>query len=75
MYRTGSDKLPVYVYKRKNRNEVVTVIRKVKGNEEQLRKELEFLCRCRVSVGKSGFLEVPGQHRRVIKAYLQSIGY
>eukprot|EP00928_Gymnodinium_smaydae_P010009 TRINITY_DN13758_c0_g2_i1.p1 TRINITY_DN13758_c0_g2~~TRINITY_DN13758_c0_g2_i1.p1 ORF type:complete len:242 (+),score=41.19 TRINITY_DN13758_c0_g2_i1:69-728(+) len=75
VHRTGSDKLPVYVYKRKNRNEVVTVVRKVRGSEEDLRRELEFLCRCRVSVGRSGFLEVPGHHKRAIKAYLRSIGY
>eukprot|EP00929_Paragymnodinium_shiwhaense_P114103 TRINITY_DN82417_c0_g1_i1.p1 TRINITY_DN82417_c0_g1~~TRINITY_DN82417_c0_g1_i1.p1 ORF type:complete len:247 (-),score=41.66 TRINITY_DN82417_c0_g1_i1:77-817(-) len=75
VYRTASDNLPVYVYKRKNRNEAVTVIRKVRGDEESFRKELEFLCRARVSFGKSGFLEVPGNHRRIICAYLRSIGY
>eukprot|EP00747_Dinoflagellata_sp_TGD_P168653 gnl/TRDRNA2_/TRDRNA2_195576_c0_seq1.p1 gnl/TRDRNA2_/TRDRNA2_195576_c0~~gnl/TRDRNA2_/TRDRNA2_195576_c0_seq1.p1 ORF type:complete len:168 (+),score=17.64 gnl/TRDRNA2_/TRDRNA2_195576_c0_seq1:56-559(+) len=75
VHRTGSDNLPVYVYKRNNRNHIVTVVRKVRGNEEEFRRELEYLCRCRVSIGKSGYLEIPGNHRRAVKAYLSSIGY
>eukprot|EP00927_Polykrikos_kofoidii_P075757 TRINITY_DN7220_c0_g1_i1.p1 TRINITY_DN7220_c0_g1~~TRINITY_DN7220_c0_g1_i1.p1 ORF type:complete len:185 (+),score=23.84 TRINITY_DN7220_c0_g1_i1:76-630(+) len=73
--RTGADNLPVYVYKRLNRNHDVTVIRKMKGDAEEFRRELEFICRCRVTVGKSGFFEVPGNHRRVIKEYFKSIGF
>eukprot|EP00746_Dinoflagellata_sp_MGD_P045117 gnl/MRDRNA2_/MRDRNA2_210538_c0_seq1.p1 gnl/MRDRNA2_/MRDRNA2_210538_c0~~gnl/MRDRNA2_/MRDRNA2_210538_c0_seq1.p1 ORF type:complete len:192 (+),score=7.13 gnl/MRDRNA2_/MRDRNA2_210538_c0_seq1:76-651(+) len=73
--RTKSDNMPVYVYHRRNRNICVTVVRKVKGDQEEFRKELEFLCRCRITVGKSGFLEIPGNHRRTVSAYLRGIGY
>mmetsp|Transcript_139974 Transcript_139974/g.390216 ORF Transcript_139974/g.390216 Transcript_139974/m.390216 type:complete len:160 (-) Transcript_139974:381-860(-) len=75
VHRTASDNIPVYVFKRKNRTEAVTVIRKVRGNVDELRKELECLCQCRFAYGKNGFLEAVGNHRKVIKAYLKSIGY
>mmetsp|Transcript_134705 Transcript_134705/g.190455 ORF Transcript_134705/g.190455 Transcript_134705/m.190455 type:complete len:128 (+) Transcript_134705:62-445(+) len=73
--RTSSDNLPVYVVKRKNRSEDVTIVRKVRGDPEALKRELEFLCRTKVSFGKSGFLQLVGNHRRAIKEYLKSIGY
>ncbi|CAE7815140.1 img2 [Symbiodinium sp. CCMP2592] len=73
--RTSSDNLPVYVVKRKNRSEDVTIVRKVRGDPEALKRELEFLCRTKVSYGKSGFLQLVGNHRRAIKEYLKSIGY
>ncbi|CAE7880608.1 img2 [Symbiodinium microadriaticum] len=73
--RTSSDNLPVYVVKRKNRSEDVTIIRKVRGDPQALKRELEFLCRTKVSYGKSGFLQIVGNHRRAIKEYLKSIGY
>merc|ERR1719282_1488387 len=75
VHRTQSDNIPVYVFKRKNRNEAVTVIRKLRGDSEALRKELQYLCQCPVIYGKNGFLEMVGNHRRIIKAYLRSIGY
>ena len=56
-------------------NEDVTVIKKIRGDPEAFRKEIEFLCQTRASYGKSGFLQIVGNHRRVIKGYLQSIGY
>ncbi|CAJ1360877.1 unnamed protein product [Effrenium voratum] len=60
---------------RKNRTEDVTVVKKVRGDREALKREIEFLCGTRASYGKSGFLEVVGNHRRAIKGYLRSIGY
>ncbi|CAE8593695.1 unnamed protein product [Polarella glacialis] len=53
----------------------VQVVKKTRGDQEELRKELEYLCRCRVTYDKSGFLSLVGNHRRTIKAYLRSIGY
>mmetsp|Transcript_48396 Transcript_48396/g.128166 ORF Transcript_48396/g.128166 Transcript_48396/m.128166 type:complete len:164 (-) Transcript_48396:371-862(-) len=73
--RTSSQNLPVYVVKRQNRNQAVTVIRKVKGNKEAFIRELEFLCRCKVKIGKSGFLELPGNRRVQVLEYLRSVGY
>ena len=97
--------------------EDVTVIKKIRGDPEAFRREIEFLCQTRASYGKSGFLQIVGNHRtggrkgrltwyhpgpwkndcsclgalirptracdwstlpvfrRVIKGYLQSIGY
>ena len=51
------------------------MIKKIRGDPEAFRKEIEFLCQTRASYGKSGFLQIVGNHRRVIKGYLQSIGY
>ena len=43
VHRTASDNLPVYVVKQKNRTEDVTVIRKLRGDSEALKRELEPL--------------------------------
>jgi len=75
VHRTQSDNVPVYVFHRKNRTEQITVIRKVRGSAEDLRRELAYLCRAPVSYNSSGCLQVVGNHRRIIKAYLRSIGY
>ena len=74
VHRTASDNLPVYVVKQKNRTEDVTVVRKLRGDSEALKKELEplgassaqrhsaleprFLCQTRASYGKSGYLQL-----------------
>mmetsp|Transcript_60454 Transcript_60454/g.136070 ORF Transcript_60454/g.136070 Transcript_60454/m.136070 type:complete len:167 (-) Transcript_60454:24-524(-) len=73
--RTSSDNLPVYLQKRLNGNVAMTVIRKVRGNDKVLRKELEVLCQKKVHVGRSGYLEIMGNHVGKVKAYLKSIGY
>ncbi|CAE8588881.1 unnamed protein product, partial [Polarella glacialis] len=75
VHRTASDNLPVYVISRNKRSVDITVVKKTRGDQEELRKELEYLCRCRVTYDKSGFLSLVGNHRRTIKAYLRSIGY
>lgn len=73
--RTRSDNIPVYVYRRLNRNLAVTVVRKVRGDLETLRRELEVLCRRRVEEKPGGVLEIQGNYRRQIKAYFKGIGY
>mmetsp|Transcript_56507 Transcript_56507/g.104632 ORF Transcript_56507/g.104632 Transcript_56507/m.104632 type:complete len:163 (-) Transcript_56507:117-605(-) len=73
--RTCSDNLPVYLQKRLNGNMVMTVIRKVRGDDAALKKELEVLCQKKVHVGRSGYLEIMGNHTGKVKAYLRSIGY
>mmetsp|Transcript_10113 Transcript_10113/g.22748 ORF Transcript_10113/g.22748 Transcript_10113/m.22748 type:complete len:167 (+) Transcript_10113:118-618(+) len=73
--RTGSDNLPVYLQKRLNGNTMLTLVRKVGGDDEALRRELEVLCQKKVHVGRSGYLEINGNHKNKVKAYLQSIGY
>mmetsp|Transcript_16680 Transcript_16680/g.29188 ORF Transcript_16680/g.29188 Transcript_16680/m.29188 type:complete len:137 (-) Transcript_16680:27-437(-) len=75
VHRTASDNLPVYVLRRHKRTEDITVIKKLRGDQEALRKELEYLCRTRVTYSKSGYLQLVGNHRRVIKEYLRSVGY
>merc|ERR1712129_587054 len=75
VHRTKSDNIPVYVFHRKNRSEQLTVVRKVRGNPEELRKELQYLCRCPAKFNANGFIELVGNHRRLIKAYLRSLNY
>lgn len=73
--RTNADNLPVYVYHKNNKTLAITVIRKVRGDVEKLKTELEFICRCRIDEKPGGILEIPGNHRRVVKSYLKGIGY
>ena len=75
VHRTASDNLPVYVIKRLNRTQDVTVVKKLRGDPDAFKREIEFLCQARASYGKSGFLQIVGNHKRVIKGYLRSIGY
>ena len=73
--RTSSDNLPVYVVKRRIDRRTSRSSAKFGGTPQALKRELEFLCRTKVSYGKSGFLQIVGNHRRAIKEYLKSIGY
>eukprot|EP00434_Breviolum_minutum_P012297 symbB.v1.2.010838.t1/scaffold683.1/size173061/11 len=75
VHRTASDNLPVYVIKRLNRTQDVTVVKKLRGDPDAFKREIEFLCQARARYGKSGFLQIVGNHKRVIKGYLRSIGY
>ena len=75
VHRTASDNLPVYVIKRLNRTQDVTVVKKLRGDPDAFKREIEFLCQARASYGKSGFLQIVGNHKHVIKGYLRSIGY
>ncbi|PFH35543.1 putative large subunit ribosomal protein [Besnoitia besnoiti] len=64
--RTASDNVPVYLHWSNNRSKVSTIIRKVHGRKQILKAELAVLCEAPV-IEKEGWLEVRGNHKRVIK--------
>ncbi|EPR64849.1 mitochondrial large subunit ribosomal protein [Toxoplasma gondii RUB] len=72
--RTASDNVPVYLHWSNNRNKVSTIIRKVHGRKQILKSELAVLCEAPV-IEKEGWLEVRGNHKKVIKEWLKQIGY
>nr|CEL67986.1 TPA: Mitochondrial ribosomal protein L49/IMG2,putative [Neospora caninum Liverpool] len=72
--RTASDNVPVYLHWSNNRNKVSTIIRKVHGHKQILKSELAVLCEAPV-IEKEGWLEVRGNHKKVVKEWLKQIGY
>lgn len=75
VFRTSSQNLPVYVLSKNNRSQKITVIRKVRGDTESLRKELQCLCRAPVRIVPGGSIEIYGHHRKAVLAYLRGLGY
>ncbi|ETW47431.1 hypothetical protein PFMALIP_04512 [Plasmodium falciparum MaliPS096_E11] len=55
--RTASDNLPVFLKYKNNKNLVITVIRKIKGNKEILKREIKSICNSEV-------IEKPDSHRK-----------
>ncbi|CXJ02340.1 mitochondrial ribosomal protein L49 precursor, putative [Plasmodium berghei] len=72
--RTASDNLPVFLKYKNNKNIVVTVIRKIKGNKEILKKEIEAICNINV-IEKPDCFMIKGNHKKKIKDYFKYIGY
>ncbi|CAD7935104.1 unnamed protein product [Amoebophrya sp. A120] len=72
--RTSSGNLPIYVFKKNNKTLALTVIRKVRGDINELKKQLEVLCRTRVRISESQGLEIFGDCKNVIRSYLEGCG-
>eukprot|EP00921_Rhytidocystis_pertsovi_P009352 GHVQ01015049.1.p2 GENE.GHVQ01015049.1~~GHVQ01015049.1.p2 ORF type:complete len:148 (-),score=10.61 GHVQ01015049.1:427-870(-) len=72
--RTASDNFPVYLKWRKNKTEVFTVLKKIHGNKQILKSELQTICESPVKE-QPGWFEVNGNHKVRIKQWLMHIGY
>ncbi|CRH01694.1 mitochondrial ribosomal protein L49 precursor, putative [Plasmodium relictum] len=72
--RTASDNLPVFLKYKNRKNLVITVIRKIKGNKEVLKKEIESICNSNV-IEKPDCFMIKGNHKKKIKEYFKYIGY
>ncbi|CAD7930719.1 unnamed protein product [Amoebophrya sp. A25] len=73
--RTASGNLPIYVFRRNNKSLALTVIRKIRGDIEELKNQLKVVCRgARVSVSENQGLEIHGDYRNVVKSYLEGCG-
>ncbi|KAF4326611.1 mitochondrial ribosomal protein L49 precursor [Plasmodium falciparum NF54] len=72
--RTASDNLPVFLKYKNNKNLVITVIRKIKGNKEILKREIKSICNSEVIEKPDSFL-IRGNHKKKIKDYFKYIGY
>ena len=75
VFRTESKCLPVYLRYRKNLP-VTTVVRKYRGDENQLREELQAVVGREVKITQyTGRIEIKGNHFNVVHSYLRRLGF
>jgi hypothetical protein len=67
--------MPVYTIKRFNKALIFTQVRKVRGDVEIVREEISRICGSPARIVSDGVIEVNGNHRSVIKNWLQSSGF
>jgi hypothetical protein len=74
--RTKSKNLPVYVQYYHGGNQVVTVVRKYKGDEAALATGLQAVVGPDVPLRvRPGRIEIKGDRKAAIEGWLQDIGY
>ena len=66
--------LPVYTDIKNNRSRVVTVVRKIDGDVEEMRNELSKVCGAPV-LQRAGRLEIVGRHTTAIRSWLVGLGF
>jgi len=72
--RTNSRQLPVYVDYKKNR--VITSIRKISGDKENLRSQLLGMLGVGVAVTiRLGRIDITGNHSKQLKTWLAQLGF
>uniref|UniRef100_A0A0G4FTB5 Large ribosomal subunit protein mL49 n=1 Tax=Chromera velia CCMP2878 TaxID=1169474 RepID=A0A0G4FTB5_9ALVE len=74
VYRSAADNLVVYLDFKKNKNECSTFVRKVKGDREAFKRELEAICQAPV-IDHGDKFEIRGRHKNIIKQYLEGCGF
>ncbi|DAZ95994.1 TPA: hypothetical protein N0F65_009295 [Lagenidium giganteum] len=67
--------LPVYRDYRNGRTRVLTILRRYKGNEDELATEMSKVCFGKEVVARPGRLEVTGDHVKDIKQWLTGLGF
>lgn len=67
--------LPVYRDIRNGRTRVLTILRRFKGDEEELRMEMSKVCDGKEVVLRPGRLEVVGDHATAVKKWLVGLGF
>ena len=67
--------MPVYTIKRFNKSLIFTQVRKVRGNAETIRAELSHICGTPARIIADGVIELNGNHRAVIKKWLEHSGF
>lgn len=73
--RTHLGNLPVYTDFKNDRNRQVTVIRKISGNVDEFKTELQKIVSNYEIYEKIGRVEVKGIHSEVIKTWLRRLGF
>ena len=73
--RTAGNYLPIYKIGRDNGTLVYTVIKKIKGDIGALSSDLKTLTRSEVLNCPDGSLKLKGDHRMMVKRYLESLGF
>lgn len=66
--------LPVYRDYRNGRTRVLTILRRFRGNEQELQMEMSKVCGGKEVISRPGRLEVVGDHANEIKKWLVGLG-
>uniref|UniRef100_A0A7S3XRT8 Large ribosomal subunit protein mL49 n=1 Tax=Heterosigma akashiwo TaxID=2829 RepID=A0A7S3XRT8_HETAK len=66
--------LPVYTDIRNGRTKTFTIVRRIEGDPEPLRRDLSALTGAR-AVARAGRVEVPGNHVPRVRAWLAGLGF
>lgn len=72
--RTKAHGLPIYTDYKHGRTKVVTILRKCKGNIDELKKDMEKVCQKQVEV-RPGKLIVDGNYHLRLKQWLSDLGF
>eukprot|EP01027_Heterolobosea_sp_BB2_P023831 GEZU01035849.1.p1 GENE.GEZU01035849.1~~GEZU01035849.1.p1 ORF type:complete len:184 (-),score=7.23 GEZU01035849.1:111-614(-) len=72
--RTPFGNLPVYMDYKNGRTKIVTVVRKIEGDVQEVRRELETLTGLPVEV-KQGSLLIKGNQSALVKAWMRALGF
>lgn len=67
--------LPVYTDYRNGRTRVLTLVRRVEGDQDALAGELHKVCEGAPVETRLGRIEVKGYHRQRVKEYLAGLGF
>ncbi|KAG2826465.1 hypothetical protein PC116_g11135 [Phytophthora cactorum] len=67
--------LPVYRDFRNGRTRVLTILRRYKGDEQELRDEMSKVCQGKEVIVRPGRLEVVGDHASDIRKWLVGLGF
>jgi large subunit ribosomal protein L49 len=67
--------LPVYRDYRNGRTRVLTILRRYRGDEEELRSEMSKVCEGKEVVIRPGRLEVSGDYSHEVKKWLTGLGF
>eukprot|EP00029_Vermamoeba_vermiformis_P000071 TRINITY_DN10076_c0_g1_i1.p1 TRINITY_DN10076_c0_g1~~TRINITY_DN10076_c0_g1_i1.p1 ORF type:complete len:142 (-),score=27.69 TRINITY_DN10076_c0_g1_i1:85-510(-) len=72
--RTNTGQLPVYSDIRNGRTNILTIVRRVTGDLNEMKAEVEKLTGSLVQI-KTGKLEIKGPHTKKVKLWLRHLGY
>ena len=75
VFRTGGNHLPVYCVKQSGGTLAYTLIKKVRGDVEPLRRDLGFLTKQTADLYTDGTIRIHGNHKNIVKEYLQGLGF
>ncbi|KAF4686306.1 hypothetical protein FOZ60_005443 [Perkinsus olseni] len=74
VHRSSEDNLPVHVYYRNNRSQAFTQVKRIKGDIKVVKAELENICRTPARQLNDRVLELRGDHKNIIRAWLAGNG-
>ncbi|KAF4674322.1 hypothetical protein FOL46_005296 [Perkinsus olseni] len=74
VHRSSEDNLPVHVYYRNNRSQAFTQVKRIKGDIKVIKAELENICRTPARQLNDRALELRGDHKNIIRAWLAGNG-